>query len=234
MLKQEIKKLTAVSVFATAMGYLEAAVVVYLRMLYCAGGFGFPMKKFMEPDVLLVEGTRELATLVMLLCVAWLAGAGLKNRLAYFLFSFAVWDLFYYAGLKAVLNWPDSFITNDLLFLIPWAWVSPVLAPVVASITMILLALCLLNSEKNLDRVEWSFLFAGGLMMLYTFLIDYGRFLENGDYFRYYLSLSANPGFQKALADYIPGPYNWVLFTAGDAVLLGAIYRYFRRSRINT
>jgi hypothetical protein len=231
MLKQEIKKLAIVAVFAVAMGYLEAAVVVYLRLLYYAGGFGFPMKKFMEPEVLLVEASRELATLVMLLGLAWLAGAGLKNRFAYFLFSFAVWDLTYYAGLKIVLNWPDSLMTNDLLFLIPWAWVSPVLAPVIASVTMILLAVCLLNTGKNLDRVEWSLLVAGGLMMLYTFLIDYGRLLAKGGYFGYCLTLSSCPGLQKALADYVPGPYNWVLFLAGEAVILAGITRFFRRTR---
>ena len=231
MWKKENKKITAVAIFAIAMGFLEAAVVVYLRKLYYSNGFGFPLNKFMDPNVLQVEVIREIATIVMLLGIGYLAATHHKDRFAYFLFAFAVWDIFYYVWLKVTLNWPDSFSTYDLLFLIPWPWVSPVLAPVIASLTMILLAFGILHSDKNLKAGDWALLSAGGLMVLYTFLNDYGRLILAGIHFKDLLSFSANPVFQKALSDYVPVNYNWILFAVGEILILAGIYSFWRGTR---
>jgi hypothetical protein len=236
MMERERGKIAGVGVFAAAMGYLEAAVVVYLRMLYCPNGFGFPLEKFMGPDVLRVEAFRELSTLVMLLSVAFLAGLNFKNRFAYFLLAFAVWDLSYYVGLKATLNWPGSWLTDDLLFLIPWAWVGPVLAPVIASLTMILLAFVLLRSEKNLgpkgpEPGVWALLITGGSLQLYTYLADYGRLILGGNHLKDLLDYSMNEGFQKVLSSYIPGDFGWTLFCAGETMILAGIFMFWRESR---
>ena len=45
---------TALLLYAVAMGYLEAAVVVYLRAIYYPEGFSFPLKP-MDPGLLGVE-----------------------------------------------------------------------------------------------------------------------------------------------------------------------------------
>ncbi len=228
---QEYQKLAAAAVFAAAMGFLESAVVVYLRRLYYPGGFAFPLNPLMDPKIMAVEGAREISTLIMLLAVAYLAGVNWKDRFAYFLLTFAVWDIFYYIGLKAVLNWPDSFQTFDILFLIPWPWVSPVLAPVMASLTMILLALCLLNSKSNPNSTEWTLWIAGSFVILATFLSDYGRLIAEGHYLKDFLNLAANPEFQKALSNHVPGNYNWILFIVGETVILAGIYVFHRRTR---
>ena len=57
------------TVFAVAMGFLEAAVVVYLRELYYPGGFEFPIVQI-TPKIVVVEIVREFTTLVMLFAVA--------------------------------------------------------------------------------------------------------------------------------------------------------------------
>ena len=51
--------------FALAMGYLESAVVVYLRELYYPEGFDFPMKE-MSRILAVTELFREAATLIMI------------------------------------------------------------------------------------------------------------------------------------------------------------------------
>ena len=217
--KQEYQKLAVATIFAVAMGYLESAVVVYLRLLYYPGGFHFPLSPMMDPKVMAVEGVRELATLIMLLGVAYLAGANWKDRFAYFLLTFAVWDIFYYVGLKAVLDWPESFQTFDILFLIPWPWVSPVWAPVVASLTMVVLALCLLRAKGNPNYTEWLLWITGSFAILVSFIEDYGRLILG------------EGNLKIALAGHMPDSYNWFLFVVGEVVILAGVYVLFRRTR---
>lgn len=144
--------------FAVAMGYLEAAVVVYLRELYYPNGFhipqkvGFPFIKFGEVPELkpfskklfLTELGRELATIIMLSAVALLVGNSTPTYIAYFLLAFGVWDIFYYVFLKIILNWPESFSTTDVLFLIPTPWVGPVGLPIFCSVIIIIISLIVL------------------------------------------------------------------------------------------
>jgi len=227
--KTEYPKLITATVFAAAMGFLESAVVVYLRQLYYPGGFSFPLKPLMDNRIMAVEGARELSTLVMLLAVAYLAGKNRKDRFAYFLLTFAVWDIFYYVGLKVVLGWPESFQTFDILFLIPWPWVSPVLAPVAASLTMIVLALCLLRARGNPNYTEWVLWVAGSFAILVTFLEDYGRIILEGGYFKDFLNLASNPGLKASLSSHVPGNYNWSLFIAGEIIISTGIYVLYQR-----
>jgi hypothetical protein len=122
------KRFLGVSVYAIAMAYLEAAVVVYLRAL-------LGLKDITAVDVSLgpyglVEIGREAATIAMLVAVGWMAGRHAKERWAYGLFAFGLWDIFYYVWLKVLLDWPASLLGWDLLFLIPLPWWGPVLAPV--------------------------------------------------------------------------------------------------------
>ena len=96
-----------VCIFSIAMAALEASVVVYLRALYYPEGFTVAFK-IIDEAIIKVELLRELATLIMLLSVGYLTGHNFKDRLAYFLLSFAIWDIFYYAWLKMLIDWPSS------------------------------------------------------------------------------------------------------------------------------
>jgi hypothetical protein len=137
---------TWLAFFATAMGWLEAVVVVYLRsMLGMQHGEAMPsgaevMARIQSlPWLLPVEQGREAATMVMLASVAWLGGDQWRSRFGVFLMIFGIWDIAYYVGLFAMAGWPRSLFAMDVLFLIPphpW-WYQPVGLPVGISCLMI-------------------------------------------------------------------------------------------------
>ena len=58
------RRIALMSLFAISFGWLEAAVVIYLRRLYYPDGFRFPLRRI-EDTVLVVELVREAATLLM-------------------------------------------------------------------------------------------------------------------------------------------------------------------------
>ena len=136
-------RLAVVALYAVAMALVEGMVIYYLRRLFAlqysavftAGRFGFPHAYLRH------EQLREAATIVMLLAVAFLAGRGLWQKAAYFLFAFGIWDIGYYVSLKVMLDWPASLATRDLLFLSPSQWWAPVWEPLLAS-TVFVVAGC--------------------------------------------------------------------------------------------
>lgn len=140
------RRLAVLAVFAAAMGWLEAVVVVYLRaLLGVAHGPASPAPDELTrrlaslPWLIGTEQGREVATLVMLAAVAWLAASRFRPRLGAFLVAFGVWDVTYYLALFALLRWPPGPGTPDLLFLIPpgpW-WIQPVWMPIAISCVMI-------------------------------------------------------------------------------------------------
>ena len=136
------------TIFATAFGVVEGAVVVYLRELYYPEGFAFPLKE-MAPRILAIEIVREAATLVLLLGVAILAQRRPVRRFAVFAFCFGVWDITYYLALKALLGWPPGLLTWDILFLIPLPWTGPVLAPVLVSLALIAAGVAILRAPED-------------------------------------------------------------------------------------
>jgi hypothetical protein len=139
-------RLIALAVFAVAMGWLEAVVVVYIRAL-TGLGHGAEVPEPAEvarrlgtvPWLIGTEQTRELATIVMLAAVAVVAARAWRARLGAFLLCFGVWDIVYYVALYALLRWPPGLATRDVLFLIPPSplWYQPVWVPVAISCGMI-------------------------------------------------------------------------------------------------
>ena len=81
----------------------------------------------------MVEIVREAMTMVMLASVAFLSVRTSRERIAIFLYTFALWDISYYLGLWAVVRWPTSLLTPDVLFLIPVPWYSQVWYPLLVS-----------------------------------------------------------------------------------------------------
>jgi hypothetical protein len=143
--------LAAAALFGIGFGFVEAAVVVYLRAAVgLLPGYGGTLSDVVRlssdryqnarllgelPESLrAVEMLREAATIIILLSVAFLAAKSFRERCALFLWSFAAWDIFYYAGLWLTVRWPPSLLTSDVLFLIPVPWVSQVWFPVLISV----------------------------------------------------------------------------------------------------
>lgn len=165
-----------VCAFAIAFAFVEAAVVVYLRQAYYPEGFVFPLKPGSVTETA-VEVARELATIVMLVSVAVLAGKTRWQRFSYFLMIFGVWDIFYYVWLKAVLNWPNSFFEWDVLFLIPLPWIGPVIAPLLVSVVMIAGGWMILRKEERTrgfrpSRAAVVLSLLGTVLILCSFLLD--------------------------------------------------------------
>jgi hypothetical protein len=139
-----VTKLFLLAIFGIAMAHLEGVVVVYLRK---ALGIldtdsnkkaldGFPK------SLVLIEQTREAATIIMLLIIAYLTGGSWLEKGIVFLWTFAFWDLFYYASLYLLIKWPPSLSTTDVLFLIPVPWIAPVWFPIgVSAATIIAITL---------------------------------------------------------------------------------------------
>jgi hypothetical protein len=215
-----LKTLFVIVIFSIAMAALESAVVVYLRALYYPDGFTVALR-MIDQKILLIEIAREFATLFMLAGVGWLAGNNFKDRFAYFLLSFAVWDIFYYVWLKVFIDWPSSLLEWDILFLIPITWLGPVLAPVICSVTMILLSILIIRSSRPLTPGLWGLLVCGSMVILYTFLKDYGSIIIDNGFHEDYAMIMQNKAFVAIASAYIPQSYSWEFFVFGEVLILG-------------
>ncbi|MGC9363041.1 MAG: hypothetical protein ACP5FZ_00570 [Fidelibacterota bacterium] len=226
-----------VGVFSIAMGFLEAIVVVYLRKIYYPGGFVFPMSP-VSPQMYLVELVREIATLIMLVSIGFLAGKKGIQRLAYFLISFGVWDIFYYVALKLFLDWPDSLLTWDVLFLIPLPWLGPVIAPVLVSLSMIWIGINLilldeLDGPLVLKADEWLLLMAGCGLIFISFIWNYAALIIRNGFLPQFFLLAENRDFLQIVYDYVPEDFNWFLFFAGELLaVLGMLKILFQYRRL--
>ncbi len=228
-------RLLILGVFAIAMAALEAIVVVYLRQLYYPRGFDFPLT-LLSPYMVSLEWLREAATIVMLVAIGLLAGKNPLQKLAGFLYTFAIWDIFYYLWLKLLLDWPPSLLTWDVLFLIPVPWIGPVLAPVICSLIMILFAFLILyvqNSGHSLKITlsEWALLITGCLVILFTFMRDYSGIILREISLSGISDVSHNQHLWNALAQYRPVDFNWLLFAFGANFILLTLVLIFKRTR---
>lgn len=216
------------------MAFLESSVVVYLRKLFYPNGFNFPLKGFLDPSILSIEWVREFATIIMLLIVGIIAGNKLYKRFAYFIYAFAIWDIFYYIFLKLILNWPNSLFTWDLLFLIPWPWIAPVLAPLLCTILMLITAFIIIHFEDmgllvKLKISEIALLVIGVIIVLYSWLYLYGKIIISGGFVKDFFTLSTNSRFIEIINNYTPNYFNWPLFLLGLAISTIGIIKFYLR-----
>ena len=119
------------SFFPLLLHGFESAVVVYLRTIYFDGGFSFPLAIHCEngnhviDPLIRIEFGREIATIIILLAVGCLAGRKRFHQFCFFMIAFGIWDIFYYIWLYVMVGWPESLMTWDLLFYVPFPWVRP-------------------------------------------------------------------------------------------------------------
>lgn len=166
--------------FAIAMGWLEAAVVVYLRAAIEAGFIEAAIDPATIGTFESLEIARELATLVMIAATGWLAGRTALERLGWAAVVFGVWDIVYYAGLYVAIGWPPALDTWDLLFLVPAPWVGPVWAPIGVSLALVA---CGLGAAWRLRRglpvvvraADAAAALVGGVLVIVSFLVDAER-----------------------------------------------------------
>ena len=139
-----IAKLLLLAIFGIAMAHLEGVVVVYLRKalgMLDSESNKESVEKFPK-RYLNIEMTREAATIIMLVVIAYLTGGLWIEKGVFFLWTFAFWDLFYYLSLYILIKWPPTLTTIDVLFLIPKPWIAPVWLPVsISGLTILVIAL---------------------------------------------------------------------------------------------
>lgn len=217
-----MNKTLIVTLFAIAMAFLESAVVIDLRELYYPSGFGFPLPP-MPPTMISIEFFRELATMVMLITLATLTGRNGTERLAWFLYSFAIWDIFYYVFLKLCIHWPYSLFEWDVLFLVPVMWTGPVWSPLLICVLMIALAILLLSKKAAFSFASNLFILAGGFICLVAFMKEFFLFHvnRNADIFDVQSWLLSGETF-------IPKQFPWRLFLSGYLLsLAGLIFAFY-------
>jgi hypothetical protein len=215
------RTVVALFLFGISFGYLEAAVVVYLRAIYD------PIREQLHPgrrpnDLfplispqqladagpgnarrLHIEIGREAATLAMLAGIALAAGRNFNQQVAAFVIAFGLWDISFYAFLRLMIHWPESLFTWDILFLIPVPWVGPVIAPVIVALSMVVCGLIsFARGGVPLRPLQWMAIIAGGAIVFLSFIWD----------------------FRNTTAGGLPNPFNWALFLAGEAVALSGFF----------
>ncbi|HUU83176.1 MAG TPA: hypothetical protein VM243_06690 [Phycisphaerae bacterium] len=226
------RALTALLLFGISFGYVEAAIVVYLRAIYepmrlefvadAQPGELFPLLRFDQVEAagpehvrrLFGELGRELATLIMLAAVGLAVGRNFHQWFAAFVVAFGVWDVFYYVFLKVLIDWPTSPFTWDILFLLPVPWAGPVIAPVLVAVSMIAAGVIVLRLESQgrpvrLGLASWTAVVLGGLMIVAACCWDYRNISAGG----------------------APNPFNWPLLLAGEIIGIGGFARGLRTSR---
>jgi hypothetical protein len=217
--------------FAVAFGYVEAAVVAYLRSIYTplrahfypgSSNELFPLLSLDQLRVLgpehvmrlKIELGREFATLLMLAGVAVAAARNRREWAAAFVLCFGIWDIAFYSFLKLLLSWPASLLTWDILFLLPVPWIGPVLAPIVVSLSMIGAGLMVLWREHtrrpvHIGPARWTFIIAGGVIVFAAFIADFRNIGAGGN----------------------PNAFHWGVFLIGEAVGLLAFFDALLRPR---
>jgi hypothetical protein len=218
---------TGLLLFGISFGYVEAAVVVYLRTISDPiqravrpeqpAGELFPLitqdqMRAVAPErfrLVKVEVVREAATLAMLATVAMIVTGDRQLWLPAFAVAFGTWDLFYYVFLKVLVDWPASLMTWDILFLIPVPWVAPVLAPSIVSLSIIAAGLTALRHPVRMRPLHWTGLTLGCSLILLSFMQDFPNILAGG----------------------APHPFWWPLFAAGECVGIGAFLHALRTTR---
>jgi len=222
------RAVAALFLFGISFGYVEAAVVVYLRAIYD------PIRARLHPERgphelfplitqqevansgpentrrIAIEIGREAATMLMLGAVALGAARNLQQWMAAFAIAFGVWDISFYAFLKLMIHWPESLSTWDILFLIPLPWVGPVWAPVLVALSMIVCGLISLRAGGIPGRIpHWTGVLGGAIVIIVAFVWD----------------------FRNTTAGGIPNPFNWPLFLLGEAIGLSAFLAATWRAR---
>lgn len=236
MEKEEKRKLLWIGIFAIAMAFVETMIVFYLRKLYYPNNILFPLNISMPTKILIFEWIREAATIIMLLAIAVIAGRKAREKFAYFIYAFAVWDIFYYIWLKVTLDWPASLMTWDVLFLIPITWISPVICPIIVSLTMILGTFLILDyPKKKFTKNLTKLLIIGGVLIYASFVWNYSTlFLKKAYVLKFSEVMIEKDIMNLALtlaSSYIPDYFNWPIFIIGEIIVLSMLYLFYKQKK---
>ena len=206
------------TLFAIAMANVEATLVIHMRTIYYPDNplNIFPLEIISHRDFA-IEIVRELATVVMILTVALLAEKSLTRIFAAFVFVFGLWDIFYYFWLKVLIGWPVSWLEWDILFLIPWPWFGPWIAPVFIALLFVCWGGWVLLTEKHVHFTRGTALLfiLGVLLALVAFLLPaVPLFIEGKESFRHFQ----------------PDEFMWRFYIIGYLLMIYSLWRVVRHN----
>jgi len=214
-----LRRIAILLFFSTAFGYLEAAVVSYLRIVHEPARHHFypnrPTSELFplltleqvrtsgteQRKTLLVEIGREASTMLMLAAIALAVASNAMQWTAAFAIAFGIWDIVFYACLALIVDWPKSLFTWDILFLLPVPWIGPVIAPILVSIAMITGGIWCLWREaagRPMQIRVWNAagVLLGAMVIVLSFTLDYRNIMNGG----------------------MPNPFHWGVFGLGMAI----------------
>jgi len=124
-------------------------------------------------------------------------------------------------------------MTWDILFLIPVTWVGPVLAPIICSITMILLSLLIILLENNgyvisFGKYSGTLFVLGATIIFFSFIESYLILLYLEGFFNIFNNTFSQADFEKAITTFVPDRFNWLLFWIGEFFILGGVFHIFK------
>ena len=217
------RTLLSLTLFGFAFGQVEAAVVVYLRTIaqpfraHLGLPIGDPLPLFDPAQLgetqrlMYIELGREAGTLLMLAAAAGgAASRNLRTWAAAFALVFGVWDLSFYFWLWAMIRWPPSLGTWDLLFLLPVPWAAPVAAPIIVAASLAVGgAITLARDPQTAPKTAWALLLGGAVALLVAFMWDWRHWIAGG----------------------MPRGFPWLIFGAGELLGLSGFALGVRRQR---
>jgi hypothetical protein len=129
---------------------------------------------------------------------------------AAFLYVFGLWDLAYYGWLELMLGWPTSWLEWDVLFLIPWPWLGPWIAPALVAALFVIGGARILLAPAPAQSPAAAALVAfvvGAAIVVGAFLLPGWPFVS-GD---------------VPDTGYRPAGFHWEVFVLGYAVMAAAL-----------
>ena len=83
--------------------------------------------------------------------------------------------------------------------------------------------------KVKLKANEWALIITGMIVILSTWLYDYGKIIFNGGYAKDFFTLISNSQFIEIVSNYNPSYFNWPLFLLGLAISSFGILIFYLR-----
>jgi len=154
--RQAKAKFTSLVTTAMAVAFINATSSVYLREIYnvktLLPSWGIAkkdiifsvgdlmilnrdiaLKILVDMNLLVAEQIRQVAAIALILVIVYMIGKSWFDRLSLLMFVGGLSGMLYYAFLFALLRWPSSLLSKDILVMVPTPVIVPIYMPVLLS-----------------------------------------------------------------------------------------------------
>ncbi len=150
-----LRYLTALLALCVALGYLDAVTTFALRGTLEVGPEGVDLPRgdlaraaveAMPARLIALEQTRQAATVLLLITVAFVAGRNALQQWGTFFFALGGWTVFRYVAIRTITDWPASLTSADAIVVLPRPVYAPVWLPVVVALGLMALGVALIRA----------------------------------------------------------------------------------------